>query len=38
MSEFYLKDKEEVLKELGRGAQGLTSKEAETMTKAKRLQ
>ncbi|KAB1434453.1 cation-translocating P-type ATPase [Candidatus Galacturonibacter soehngenii] len=35
MSEFYLKDKEEVLKELGRGEQGLTSKEAETLQKQK---
>lgn len=35
MSEFYLKDKEEVLKELGRGAKGLTSKEAETIQKQK---
>lgn len=35
MSEFYLKDKEEVLKELGRGATGLASEEVETIQKEK---
>lgn len=35
MSEFYLQDKEEVLKELGKGAIGLTSNEAEQVQKEK---